>query len=108
MAEQGAGRRDVALIAGLVVLVVLLFGGSLAVGPVFLSPGVVVEALFGRGSEAATIIVREIRLPRAILALLIGGTLGLSGAALQGCCAIRWRRPISSARPRPPRSARSQ
>ena len=35
-------------------------------------------------SEAAIMIVREIRLPRALLGLLVGATLGLSGAALQG------------------------
>ena len=28
--------------------------------------------------------MREIRLPRALLGLMIGATLGLSGAALQG------------------------
>ncbi len=32
----------------------------------------------------ATLIVREIRLPRTLLAVAIGATLGLSGAALQG------------------------
>ena len=42
------------------------------------------EALFGGGSEEHRIIVQEIRLPRAILALAIGAILGLSGAALQG------------------------
>jgi iron complex transport system permease protein len=84
MAAESTGRRDALLVGVLVVVVAALFAGSLAVGPVFLSPGVVVEALFGRGSAAANIIVSEIRLPRAILALLIGGTLGLSGAALQG------------------------
>ena len=36
------------------------------------------------GAGPAGIIVREIRLPRTLLALLIGATLGLSGAALQG------------------------
>ena len=40
--------------------------------------------LIGGGDEAARIIVLEIRLPRALLGLMIGGTLGLSGAALQG------------------------
>jgi iron complex transport system permease protein len=40
--------------------------------------------LFGGGSDVHQIIVREIRLPRAILALAIGAILGLSGAALQG------------------------
>lgn len=47
-------------------------------------PGEVVSGLTGQGTEATNLIVREIRLPRALLALLIGATLGLSGAALQG------------------------
>src|SRR4030095_1289562 len=37
-----------------------------------------------RGGGPAAIIVREIRLPRTLLAAMIGATLGLSGAALQG------------------------
>ena len=49
-----------------------------------LSPLTVIEALFGGGSEVQQTIVREIRLPRAILGLAIGAILGLSGAALQG------------------------
>jgi iron complex transport system permease protein len=36
------------------------------------------------GEELATVILTEIRLPRTLLALLVGGTLGLTGAALQG------------------------
>ncbi|HEY5080605.1 MAG TPA: iron ABC transporter permease [Bauldia sp.] len=81
---SGKRGQDAALIGALAVLVGALLATSLAVGPVFLSPPTVVSALFGHGSEAANIIVGEIRLPRAILALLIGGTLGLAGAALQG------------------------
>jgi len=34
--------------------------------------------------EKTTTIVQEIRLPRALLAFLVGACLGLSGAALQG------------------------
>lgn len=70
--------------AGLAVLVGLLAIGSLAIGPVKLSPLVVIEALFGGGGDVQQVIVQEIRLPRTILALAIGGILGLSGAALQG------------------------
>jgi iron complex transport system permease protein len=44
----------------------------------------VVEALAGGSTPEHRIIVREIRLPRALLALTIGAILGLSGAALQG------------------------
>ena len=36
------------------------------------------------GPELEAVILREIRLPRTLLALLVGGTLGLCGAALQG------------------------
>ena len=84
MTERSARGRDAALIGALAILCVVLFAGSLAVGPVVLPPGAVFGALFGQGSEAARIIVTEIRLPRALLSLAIGGTLGLSGAALQG------------------------
>jgi len=68
----------------LAVLVALLALLSLGTGPVKLSPFTVLDALFGGGSDAQQIIVREIRLPRAILGLAIGAILGLSGAALQG------------------------
>lgn len=61
-----------------------LFLVSLGVGPVPVSPGEVVAAFAGSGDAALTIIVTEIRLPRAILALAIGAILGLSGAAMQG------------------------
>jgi iron complex transport system permease protein len=73
-----------AVMAALIVLVVLLALASLGTGPVRLSPLTVIEALFGSGSDVQQVIVREIRLPRAILGFAIGAILGLSGAALQG------------------------
>ncbi|SEH47150.1 iron ABC transporter permease [Tardiphaga sp. OK245] len=82
-AAPAARRRTIATLA-LVGLVTLLALGSLGTGPVKLSPLTVLDALFGGGSDVQQIIVREIRLPRAILALAIGAILGLSGAALQG------------------------
>jgi iron complex transport system permease protein len=79
-----AVRRRASVMAMLMALVVVLLLISLGVGPVRLSPVSVVEALFGGGSDVQQVIVREIRLPRSILGLAIGGMLGLSGAALQG------------------------
>jgi iron complex transport system permease protein len=79
-----ASRRRTIVVAALVALVGGLALASLGVGPVRLSPATVVDALFGGGSEVQRIIVQQIRLPRMILALAIGGILGLSGAALQG------------------------
>jgi iron complex transport system permease protein len=79
-----ASRRRTAVVAALVLLVVLLALLSLGTGPVRLSPLTVLDALFGGGSDVQQVIVREIRLPRAILGVAIGAMLGLSGAALQG------------------------
>src|SRR6202050_3610616 len=79
-----AARRRASVIAALVVLVIMLALVSLGIGPVRLSPVIVIDALFGGGSDVQQVIVREIRLPRAILGLAIGAILGLSGAALQG------------------------
>jgi len=83
-ATDQAARRRVSATLALLALVVLLALVSLGIGPVKLSPLTVIEALFGGGSDVAQVIVREIRLPRAILGLAIGAILGLSGAALQG------------------------
>ena len=57
---------------------------SLMLGPVPLGPIKVLGALIGSGDPIDVLIVQELRLPRTLLALLIGATLGLSGAALQG------------------------
>jgi len=78
-----ARHPDVRLNAALAVLVLALLTLSLMVGPAGLSPRGVLSALMD-GDGAAGLIVREIRLPRALLAALIGATFGLSGAALQG------------------------
>lgn len=72
------------LIPLLALLVAGLAAASLAAGPVTMSLTDLLAALVGRGDEAFVTIVREIRLPRTILAVAIGGILGLSGAAMQG------------------------
>ncbi|WP_319413799.1 iron ABC transporter permease [uncultured Cohaesibacter sp.] len=72
------------LIALLLGLVVFLFCLSLAVGQVWINP---LGGLFAGSDEIARadhVILLEIRLPRAILALSVGATLGLCGAVLQG------------------------
>lgn len=75
-------RRDfsLALIAG---AVVGLFLTALAVGPVTIPLSRIAAIALGGGSEVERLIIIDLRLPRALLALLIGGNLGLAGAALQ-------------------------
>ncbi len=84
MVSANPPRRLLIVTAALTMLVILLALGSLGTGPVRMSPLTVLNALFGGGSDVQQVIVREIRLPRAILGLAIGAILGLSGAALQG------------------------
>lgn len=57
---------------------------SLCVGPAWLSPAEVFGALSGGGSETSSAIVLEIRFPRTVLAILVGASLGIGGAAMQG------------------------
>jgi len=78
-----AGRSFWWVNAALALLLVILAVVSLMVGPAGLSWRAALHGLFS-GDGAAGIIVRDIRLPRTLLALAIGATLGLSGAALQG------------------------
>jgi iron complex transport system permease protein len=73
-----------ATLAALALVTAVLFAASLLTGPAGLAPGESLGALFTGRGEAVALVMREIRLPRALLGLLIGAGLGLSGAALQG------------------------
>lgn len=64
----------------LLALLAILFGASLCAGRVW-APW---SAWISNGADPRWAIVFGLRLPRTILAILVGGALGLSGAALQG------------------------
>jgi iron complex transport system permease protein len=53
------------------------------IGPVQLSMGKVIGTIFGNGTDTERAIVLELRMPRALVAALIGGALALSGAVFQ-------------------------
>ncbi len=83
MVPSGASRP--ALLWGLTLAALLLLVlAGLAIGAVSLDVSTVLPALVGRGDALAVTIVRELRLPRVVLAILVGCALGSSGAALQG------------------------
>ncbi len=74
--------RERRLLLGLVLLLVPAFLLHLASGPSGTAP---LRSLFvADAAPLARTILVEIRLPRALLALLVGGALGVAGAALQG------------------------
>lgn len=73
-----------ALMPALAALVAAAAIASLGLGAVPLSPPRIVAALAGHGDPIAATIVIDLRLPRAIVGLLVGAMLGLAGAVLQG------------------------
>jgi iron complex transport system permease protein len=72
--------RRLALLTLVGVAVLLL---SVRVGAVELSISEILGAVRGRGDPAAVAIIQQIRLPRAILAALVGAALAASGATFQ-------------------------
>ncbi|RVT84344.1 iron ABC transporter permease [Rhodobacteraceae bacterium CCMM004] len=56
---------------------------SLHLGVRFTPPGEVLAALAGRGEGQAALIVQSLRLPRAVLAVVVGASLGLAGLLMQ-------------------------
>lgn len=72
------------LIAALAALAAVAAATSLLFGAVDLSFARLIAAATGDGDRVASIILFDLRLPRALLALAVGAMLGLAGAALQG------------------------
>ena len=72
------------LLAALAATVLAALAGACLVGSTPLSGDRILAALAGGGSAGDRVVVWEIRLPRAVAALVVGAALGASGAALQG------------------------
>jgi len=65
-------------------LLIFTMGAALFLGYAPLGVADVLWALGGTGDERHVFIVQEIRLPRILLGAMVGGSLGLAGAAIQG------------------------
>ncbi len=71
----------------LVLCVLLLLAAvalSIMTGSYSISPSDLLTTLLNKGSRAHTFAIFQIRLPRIVLALLVGSALGVSGTILQG------------------------
>lgn len=82
--SAGAGFRQTQLNAALAVLLAVLFVLSIGSGPAAIPLLESIAELWREDPSIAALILGEIRLPRALLAVMIGASLGLAGAALQG------------------------
>ncbi|MFG1944002.1 FecCD family ABC transporter permease [Nonomuraea sp. NPDC048826] len=77
------GARTALVCAGLGLAALGVAVLGLGSGEFEVPPGEVIQALAGQGSGATRLVIVEWRLPRVLLALLIGAALGLSGAVFQ-------------------------
>lgn len=84
--DERAARlaRRLAGVVGLLVLLVMAAVASLAIGAKSIPAGTVIEA-FTSFDPANTdhLVVRELRLPRTIVGIMVGASLGVAGALMQ-------------------------
>lgn len=78
-------RRRFLLLAGLCVVVLASFLADLVTGPSSLSPFDAIRGLMGADDLSAPfmVIIWDVRLPQALLAVLVGASLSLAGAEMQ-------------------------
>lgn len=79
-----AKRKHFSILATLIVLIVITFVISMNTGVIKLTPMEVLRTLFGQGDAQQQLILYEFRLPRIVIAVLVGMGLAISGAILQG------------------------
>ena len=79
--RRGARRRSV--VAVLAVAVVIAFALSLVYGQTVYTPGEVLRVILGEQVPGASFTVGRLRLPRAVLAVLVGLCFGLGGVSFQ-------------------------
>lgn len=77
--EPRALLAGLLLLAATAVLAVVLIG----TGDFEIAPGDVIQTLLGNGAPADDFIVNDLRLPRVLVAILVGAALGMSGAVFQ-------------------------
>lgn len=82
----GLNRRAAAVFTILVLLTLLLMVISVGYGEYSIAPFDVIRAILGieTGNDDHRLVVRLFRLPRIVLAVLVGGALAVSGTILQG------------------------
>ncbi|RKE18767.1 iron chelate uptake ABC transporter family permease subunit [Streptomyces sp. TLI_171] len=78
-----ARRRNLLLVAVTAALLVLMTGVALSTGQVRIPLPDALRALFGFGSDADVLVVREFRAPRVLSALIAGAGLAVAGSLLQ-------------------------
>lgn len=76
--------RSVLVVLALLVAVVTLACAGVMIGTTWIPVSEVLGGTVGLADEQTTMIVRQFRMPRVVVAVLVGAALGVSGAVVQG------------------------
>ncbi len=82
--QEEARGRSIKLASLFAALVFLTFIISMNTGTFSMNPFEVLKTLVGAGSDKQNLVLFELRLPRMVIAILVGAGLAVSGAILQG------------------------
>ena len=82
--QQKAKKKNFLILGALALLIVITLVISMNTGVIKLTPMEVIRTLFGQGDSQQQLILFEFRLPRIVIAVLVGMGLAISGAILQG------------------------
>ncbi|MDP4097200.1 iron ABC transporter permease [Paenibacillus sp. P96] len=77
-------KRLIVVLVALIMLLTAFLVAGLSVGSTVIPPIEVIKHSLGTGNDEYTYIIDTLRLPRMLLALLVGAALGVSGLILQG------------------------
>ncbi|GGW53175.1 FecCD family ABC transporter permease [Streptomyces xantholiticus] len=83
-ARRALAARRIGWTAAAVTALLLAVLFSLAVGARPVAPSAVLDAVLNGGDSADAEVVRELRVPRTLIGLMVGAALALAGTALQG------------------------
>lgn len=76
-------RRQILVVAGMVLVVLVAGTGALLIGAAGLTPGQAIAGAVGLGDKADVFIIQKLRLPRIEAAVVVGAAFGLAGALFQ-------------------------
>ncbi|OBZ19581.1 iron ABC transporter permease [Bacillus sp. FJAT-27264] len=82
--DQIRHRRGLLVMTILSILIVVVFIISVNTGYIRLSPMDLLRTMFGQGTDKQSLILFDFRLPRIVISLLIGASLAVCGAVMQG------------------------
>ncbi|WP_285872162.1 MULTISPECIES: FecCD family ABC transporter permease [Metabacillus] len=72
------------ILIALLIIILILSIVSLGLGAIYITPSEIIQNLMGEGTQSQTFILHNYRIPRILIAIIVGAGLATAGAILQG------------------------